>query len=42
MGIWSFQVGRAAMGVELPYKERSIEKDSGQLPALAATKWSLY
>lgn len=34
MGIWSFQVGRAVVGVELPYKEWNIERDPGQLPAL--------
>lgn len=42
MGLWSFQVGRAVEGVELPYKEWNIEKDPGQLPALATTNWSLY
>lgn len=27
MGLWSFQVGRAVVGVELPYKEWNLEKD---------------
>lgn len=42
MGIWSFQVGRVVVGVELPYKELNIEKDPGQLPAVATTSRSLY
>ena len=42
MGIWSFQVGRVVVGVELPYKELNIDKDPGQLPAVATTSWSLY
>lgn len=42
MSICSFQVGRAVAGVELPYKEWNIEKDPGQLPAVATTSRSLY
>lgn len=42
VGIWSFQVGRAVVRVELPYKEWNIEKNPGQLPALATTNRSFY
>lgn len=35
-------MGRAVVGVALPYKERNIDKDPGQLPALATTNGSLY
>ena len=40
MSICSFQVGRAVVGAELPYKAWNIEKDPGQLPAVATTNRS--